>query len=91
MSSPFNTASGDPKRNGNTPALEPSSVSGLHLKVSNADSSRRSFFKMTIGGAVAGLVTATGMEFAAPRRALAQTALSPTILGLTWKTEVNNN
>jgi carbonic anhydrase len=32
---------------------------------------------MTIGGAVAGLVTATGMEFAAPRRVVAQTALSP--------------
>jgi carbonic anhydrase len=41
------------------------------------DSSRRSFFQKTIGGVVAGLVTATGMEFAAPRRVLAQTALSP--------------
>lgn len=77
MSSLFDTASDDPTRNGSTPALEPSSVSGLHPKVSNADSSRRSFFKMTIGGAVAGLVTATGMEFAAPRRVVAQTALSP--------------
>jgi carbonic anhydrase len=32
---------------------------------------------MTVGGAVAGLVTATGMEFGAPRRILAQTPLSP--------------
>jgi carbonic anhydrase len=32
---------------------------------------------MTVGGAVAGLVTATGMQFAAPRRVLAQSTLSP--------------
>jgi carbonic anhydrase len=44
---------------------------------SNEDSSRRSFCKMAIGGAVAGLVTATGMEFVAPRRVLAQAPLSP--------------
>jgi len=32
---------------------------------------------MTVGGTVAGLVTAAGVEFAAPRRLLAQTTLSP--------------
>jgi carbonic anhydrase len=72
-----NATSVDSKRNGTTPALQPSSVCGLHPKVSNEHSSRRRFLKMTLGGAVAGLVTATGMEFVAPRRGLAQTALSP--------------
>jgi carbonic anhydrase len=77
MSSLFIAASADPKPNRTTPAVEPSSVYGLHPKESNEDSSRRSFIKMTVGGAVAGLVTATGMEFVAPRRILAQTPLSP--------------
>ncbi len=48
-----------------------------HSEVSNESSSRRSFFKMTVGGAVAGLVTATAMDFVAPRRVLAQSALTP--------------
>jgi carbonic anhydrase len=43
----------------------------------NEDRSRRDFLQMTIGGAAAGLVTAAGMEFAAPRAVLAQSALSP--------------
>jgi len=77
MSSPFDAESDDPKCNGTTPALEPSSVYGLRPRASNEDSSRRSFFKMAIGGAVAGLVTTTGLDFAAPRRVLAQTPLSP--------------
>jgi carbonic anhydrase len=77
MSSPFDAESDDPKRDGTTPALEPSSVYDLRPGVSSEDSSRRSFLKMAIGGAVAGLVTATGMEFVAPRGVVAQTALSP--------------
>jgi carbonic anhydrase len=77
MSSLFDATNGDPERNRTSSALEPSSAFGLHPKLSNEDPSRRSFFKMTMGGAVAGLVTAAGMEFAAPRRVLAQTPLSP--------------
>jgi carbonic anhydrase len=77
MSSPFDAESDDPQRNEATPALEPSSVYDLRPRVSSEDSSRRGFLKMAIGGAVAGLVTATGMEFVAPRGVLAQTALSP--------------
>jgi carbonic anhydrase len=77
MSSLFDAANDDPKRNGSTPSLDLSSVYGPHSKVSNAASSRRSFFKKTMGGAVAGLVTAAGMEFAAPHRVFAQSALSP--------------
>src|ERR1700735_351577 len=50
---------------------------GPQPEVPNENPARRSFFKMTVGGAVAGLVTATGMQFAAPRRVLAQSALSP--------------
>jgi carbonic anhydrase len=77
MSSLITLASDDSECNGSTPALESSSVYGPHPEVSNENPSRRSFFKITVGGAVAGLVTATGMQFAAPRRVLAQSALSP--------------
>ena len=44
---------------------------------SKEESSRRSFFKMTFGGAFAGLVTAMGIELVAPRPVSAQTALTP--------------
>jgi carbonic anhydrase len=77
MTSLFDVASDDRKRNGITPDLEPFSICGPHSEVPNESPSRRTFFKMTFGGAVAGLVTATGMEFAAPHRVFAQSALSP--------------
>jgi carbonic anhydrase len=77
MSSQSDAANDDLKRNGNTPDLEPSSVCGPHSTVPPENPSRRSFFKMTVGGAVAGLVTAAGVEFAEPQPVLAQSALSP--------------
>ena len=77
MSFLFDTANDHLQHDESTSALESTSDCGLHPEASNQDSSRRSFFRMTLGGAVAGLVTATGMEFAAPRRVLAQSALSP--------------
>src|ERR1700723_938598 len=77
MTSLFDVASDDRKRNGITPDLEPFSICGPHSELPNESPSGRTFFKMTFGGAVAGLVTATGMEFAAPHRVFAQSALSP--------------
>src|SRR3984957_15750700 len=77
MTSLFDVASDDRKRNGITPDLEPFSICGPDSEVPNESPSRRTFFKMTFGGAVAGLVTATAMEFVAPHRVFAQTALSP--------------
>jgi carbonic anhydrase len=77
MSFLIDTASDDPKHIGNTLALEPSSVHAWHPKVSDENPSRRRFLKLTVGGAAAGLLTATGMDFAAPRPVLAQSALSP--------------
>lgn len=41
------------------------------------ESSRRKFLKATLGGTVAGLAAAAGMDFATPQRVLAQTTLSP--------------
>jgi len=41
------------------------------------DASRRRFLQMTMGGTVAGLVTAAGLQFVTPRTILAQTTLSP--------------
>jgi carbonic anhydrase len=56
---------------------ESSSTCGSQRSSSNEDASRRKFFQMTVGGAVAGLVTAAGMEFVAPSSALAQSTLTP--------------
>ena len=53
------------------------SVGGLHASVPNESSSRRRFLQMTVGGTVAGLTTAAGIEFLTPRRVLGQTTLSP--------------
>jgi carbonic anhydrase len=41
------------------------------------ESSRRKFLKATLGGTMAGLATAAGMEFLTSRGVLAQTTLSP--------------
>jgi len=46
--------------------------------LSNEDASRRKFLQTAVGrSAVAGLVTAAGMEFAGPSSALAQSTLTP--------------
>ena len=47
------------------------------LDAESEDPSRRSFLKMAMGGAVAGFVTATGMEVVAPRGVWARTAPGP--------------
>ena len=73
----LDTASDDLQHEASASAPEPSLDRGLNSTARNQNSSRRSFFKMTVGGAVAGLVTATGIEFAAPRRVLAQSKLTP--------------
>jgi carbonic anhydrase len=78
MTSPFHPKNEATKRNETTPGFETSSaLDSVHPGVSNEGSSRRRFLQMTIGGTVAGLVTAAGMEFATPRPVLAQTTLSP--------------
>lgn len=56
---------------------ESSSFCGLDPSVLNKPSSRRRFLHMTAEGTVAGLVSAAGIEFVTPHRALAQTTLSP--------------
>ena len=58
---------------------ESSSTDGSQPDISHEDASRRKFLQMTVGGAVAGLVTATGMEFVDPSSALAQTIITPEI------------
>jgi carbonic anhydrase len=45
--------------------------------VSNGGASRRKFLQMAMGGAAAGMVTATGLELAAPPSALAQSQFTP--------------
>jgi carbonic anhydrase len=57
--------------------FEPSSGRGAHSDAPAADSSRRRFLQMTVGGTVLGLASAAGIELAAPAQALAQTTLDP--------------
>ncbi len=49
MSSLFDVASDDRKRNGIAPDLEPFSICGPHSELPNESPSRRSFFKITVG------------------------------------------
>jgi carbonic anhydrase len=77
MASHSNLDNDTTKSNETTPRFESSSACGLPPSVSNKDSSRRRFLQMTVGGTAAGLATAAGMEFAMPRRVLAQTTVSP--------------
>jgi carbonic anhydrase len=59
------------------PAKSGHSCEDLEARAAANESSRRRFFRMTLGGTLAGLVTARGFEFAAPRPVLAQSKLSP--------------
>jgi carbonic anhydrase len=67
MTSQFDARNDAIKRKQTSPNSE-----GSQSSVSNEDASRRKFLQMAVGGAVAGLVTASGMEFVAPSSALAQ-------------------
>ncbi len=77
MSSLFEGARDEANPNGVAATLESSCVHNAHSEVAKEDRSRRGFFRKTIGGAVAGLVGAAGMEFMAPRAVLAQSTLTP--------------
>jgi len=77
MTSQFDVNDDATKRKQTSPDSESSSTCGPQPSVSNEDASRRKFLQMAVGGAVAGLVTAAGMEVAAPSSALAQSLLTP--------------
>jgi carbonic anhydrase len=77
MTSQFYVKKDATKRKQTSPDSESSSTCGPQPSVSNEDASRRKFLQMAVGGAVAGLVTAAGMEFLAPSPALAQSLLTP--------------
>jgi carbonic anhydrase len=72
MTSQFDARNDATKRKQTSPDSE-----GPQPGVSNKDASRRKFLQMAVAGAVAGLVTAAGMEFVAPSSALAQSMLIP--------------
>jgi len=77
MTSLLKDASSDPKEDETSPTTELFSASATQVQILDEVPSRRTFFKTTIGGAVASLVTVTGIECVAPRRVMAQTALTP--------------
>jgi carbonic anhydrase len=77
MSSQFQSGNGSTKSNPSAPWIESSAAGSLRPGAPNENSSRRRFLQMTVGGTVAGLATAAGVEFAMPRRVLAQSTLSP--------------
>jgi carbonic anhydrase len=60
-----------------TPIVEPLSFRGLHPGPGNEASSRRRFLQMSVGGTVAGLVSASGAALLSPNPTLAQSTLSP--------------
>ena len=53
------------------------SSAGVEARISYKSSSRRQFLQTAAGGTLAGVLTATGMEFAAPNSVQAQSVLSP--------------
>ena len=59
------------------PAGQCCSGDGLETSASASESSRRHFFQMALGGTVAGLVAARGIEFASPRPVRAQSNITP--------------
>lgn len=72
----------DPKNdvthlNQTSPDSESSARGRPQPGLSNQDASRRKFFQMAVGGAVAGFAGAAGMGFVAPSSALAQSTLTP--------------
>lgn len=50
---------------------------GIESRTPDKNTSRRQFLQTTTGGTVAGLLTAAGMDLAAPHSVIAQSALSP--------------
>jgi carbonic anhydrase len=77
MSSQFHSGNGSTKNNPSSPSIESSAAGGLRPGAPNQNSSRRRFLEMTVGGTAAGLATAAGLEFAMPRRVIAQSTLTP--------------
>lgn len=77
MTSQFDAKDDATKRKQTSPDSESSSTCGPQPSVSNEDASRRKFLQMAVGGAVAGLVAAGGVELVAPTTALAQSILTP--------------
>jgi len=50
---------------------------GVETRIHDNDASRRHFLQTAAGGTLAGVLTAAGIELAAPHSAIAQSALSP--------------
>ena len=77
MTSQSDPGSDATKPNQSDRSIESSPLGGARPGALNEVSSRRGFLQMTVGGTVAGLATAAGMELVAPRQASAQATLSP--------------
>jgi len=76
MNSQFHSGNGTTRSNPSVPCIESSTAGSLRPGAPNENSSRRKFLQMTVGGTVAGLATAAGVELVTPRRVLAQSTLS---------------
>jgi carbonic anhydrase len=77
MNSRNRSSNDKPKNVQIDPAVESFSPCGSQSSPPRQDSSRRSFLQMTVGGTLAGLTTAAGVELVTPRRVLAQSTLTP--------------
>lgn len=78
MTTDFNSRKSERRCSEKYPVSAPNSNRNeVGMRLSNRDSSRRRFLQMTMGGTLAGLATAAGMEFVVPHPVLAQSKLSP--------------
>ena len=71
MSDPLNSKKTAARNTQPIPVERCCSGEDLETGAAANESSRRRFFQMALQGTLAGLVTATGIEFAAPRPVLA--------------------
>jgi carbonic anhydrase len=77
MSDPLNSKKTTPENTQPIPAEPCCSGEDLESRAGAKESSRRRFFQMTLGGTVAGLAAAKGIELAAPSSVVAQSKLTP--------------
>jgi len=77
MTLPLDSSHGDARRDRETPSGGFCSGGNTEPRISEQGSSRRRFMRLTAGEAAAGIITAAGMRFVAPRTVQAQSKLSP--------------
>jgi carbonic anhydrase len=74
---PLDSNQKDASRDRETLSKDSCSGEGTAAHISEQTSSRRRFMQLTVGGTVAGIITAAGVRLGSPRAVVAQSKLSP--------------